>query len=184
MYQTTWRLKEKLCCDFEAQSWPFPRALVLGSYPTGLRYECSARAEKKWRVRGYRHSINQLQTSPTPPLPSRNVQHACCTLYSIPSLHTVWCGNQCSALCFACCCATLHHLHTSNANANRALVPQYRNVSACGCELSGGEEALPDLVQYNIVLSCTCPASIPWEVESYVMYNHVHGWSSNVALSH
>ena len=43
---------------------------------------------------------------------------ACCTLYSMPSLNTVWCANQCSVLCFACCCATLHHLHTSsNANA-------------------------------------------------------------------
>ena len=81
-------------------------------------------------MRGYCHSINQLQTSPTPPVPSKNILHAYCTLYSMPSLHTVWCGNQCSVLCFACCCATLHHLHTSNADANRALVPQYRNVSA------------------------------------------------------
>ena len=84
---------------------------------------------KTWHVRGYCHSINQLQTSSTPPLPRKNVQHACCTLYSMPSLHTVWCSN------FACCCATPRHLH--NANANRALghtcrtlYPQYRNVSA------------------------------------------------------
>ena len=88
--------------------------------------------KKNWRVRGYRHSINQLQTSPTLPLLSKNVRHACCTLYSMPSLHTVWCCHQCSVLCFACCYANLHHLHTSisNANTNRALVPQYRNVSA------------------------------------------------------
>ena len=54
----------------------------------------------------------------------------------MPSLHTVWCGRQCSVLWFACCYAILHHLHTSNANANCALVPPYRNVSAV-CELAG-----------------------------------------------
>ena len=77
---------------------------------------------EKRRLTGYQHSINQLQASPTPPLPCKNVRHACCTLLSIPSLRTVWCGNQCSALsvCCACWCATLRHLH--NANANRALV--------------------------------------------------------------
>ena len=37
--------------------------------------------------------------------------------FTLPLLHTVWCGNQSSVLCFACCCVTLHHLHTSNANA-------------------------------------------------------------------
>ena len=73
--------------------------------------------KKKRYLKGYRHSVNPPQTSPTPPLPGKNVQHACWTLYSMPSLHTVWCGHQCSVLCFACCCATLHHLHTSNANA-------------------------------------------------------------------
>ena len=86
--------------------------------------------KKNWCLKGYRHFVNQLQTSPTPPSPRKNVQHACCTLYNMPSLHKVWCGHQCSVLCFACCCATLHHLTTSNANASRALVPQYRNVSA------------------------------------------------------
>ena len=86
--------------------------------------------KKNWWLKGYRHSENPPQTSPTSPLPHKNVQHACCTLYSMPSLHTVWCGHQCSVLCFAWCCPTMHHLHTSNANASRALVPQYGNVSA------------------------------------------------------
>ena len=85
---------------------------------------------KKRCLKGYRHSVNPLQTSPTPPLPCKNIQHACCTLYSMPLLQAVWCGHQCSVLCFACCCAALHYLHTSNANTNHALVPQYRNVSA------------------------------------------------------
>ena len=72
-----------------------------------------------WRLTTYRLYINQLQTSPTPSLPRTNIQHACCTQYSMPSLHSL--VNQCSVLsvCFACFCATPHHLH--NANANRAL---------------------------------------------------------------
>ena len=81
---------------------------------------------KKRRVRGYCQSINQLQTSSTPPLLRKNVQHACCTLYSMPSLHTVWCANQCSVLCFACHCTTPHkarhthpntHTHTGTSQA-------------------------------------------------------------------
>ena len=95
---------------------------------TPILTQCPNR--KTWCLKGYRHPVYPLQTSPTPPLPGKNVQHAYCTLYSMPSLHTVWCGHQCSVLCFACWCATLHHLHTSNANANRALVPPYKNVSA------------------------------------------------------
>ena len=89
-----------------------------------------AEANKNWCLEGYRHSVNPLLISPTPPFPRKNIQHACCTLYSMPSLHTVWCDHQCSVLCFACCCPALHHLHTSNANTNRAQVPPYRTVSA------------------------------------------------------
>ena len=66
-------------------------------------------------------------------IPEQNVQHAYCTLYSMPSRHTVWCGNQCSVLCFACCYATLHDLHTSNATkpCTRASVQKCQ----CLCEL-------------------------------------------------
>ena len=98
------------------------------------------------RVRGYCYSLNQLQTSRTPLLTSKKVQHAWCSLYSMPSLHTVWCGNHSNDLCLAYWCATLRHLHTvvrpyvtcilqvhvvdsRNAIANLALVPQYTNVS-------------------------------------------------------
>ena len=76
-------------------------------------------------MRVYRHCINQLQTSPSPSLSGKKVQHACCTLYSMPSLHTVCCSNN---------CATLHHLHNTNGNrvlqSCNALYPRYRNVSA------------------------------------------------------
>ena len=70
------------------------------------------------------------------------LQHVCCTLYSMLSLHTVWyySGNQCCVLCFACCCVTLHRLHTSNANANHALVRQYRHISAVVNKLAGRGE--------------------------------------------
>ena len=97
---------------------------------------------------------NPFQTSPTPPLPRKNVQHACSTLYSMPSLHTVWCGNQCSVLCFACCSGTLHHLHTSNANAYRALVPQYRNVSVV--------VNLRVVMKRRQTLCTTSTTGIPW----------------------
>ena len=66
-----------------------------------------------WCLKGYRHSINPPQTSPT-------VQQACCTQYSMPSPHTVWCGHQCSVLCFACYAVArpciICILLTSNAN--------------------------------------------------------------------
>ena len=51
--------------------------------------------KKNDRVRGDRYSLNQLQSSPTPPLTRKMVKHACCSLYIMSSLHTVWCGNQC-----------------------------------------------------------------------------------------
>ena len=77
----------------------------------------------------------------------------------MPSLHTVWCGHQCSVLCFACCCATLHHLLTSNANANRALVPQYRNVSAVVSLRAVGKRCQTScttwLYYHGIVQSCS-----------------------------
>ena len=88
---------------------------------------------KKWSLKGYRHSVNLPQTSPTPPLPRKNVQHACCTLYSMPSLYTVWCGNQCSVLCVAYyavvrpCIICILVMQTPTV---RYTVPQYRNVSA------------------------------------------------------
>ena len=117
--------------------------------------------EKHCRVRGYRHSINQLQTSPTPPLPRKNVQHACCTLYSMPSLYTVWCANQSRVLYFACRCTTLHHLH--NTNANSVLVPQYKNVSV--------------VVKLRVVgkhCHTSCTTSL----------HYMYHWIVHVALSH
>ena len=82
--------EKKLCCAFEAQGMPFLTALALGSHPARLRYYSCARIENNWCLKGYRHSINinPLQTSPTPPLHRKNVRHACCTLDSLPSLHT------------------------------------------------------------------------------------------------
>ena len=110
--------------------------------------------KKNERVRGYRYSLNQLQTSPTPPLTRKNVQHAWCSLYSMLLLHTVWCGNQCRDMCLAYCCATLRHLHTTGTCSRLKECNRQPSASAtvhrrqCGCELAGGEEVLPDLVHY------------------------------------
>ena len=43
-----------------------------------------AESKKNWSLKGYRHHIKQLQTSPTPPLFREKVQHVCCTLYRMP----------------------------------------------------------------------------------------------------
>ena len=84
--------------------------------------------KNNWRLTGYRHSPDQLQTSPTPPLPRTNAQHACytlrrVTLYSMPSLNAVWCSNQ-------LCDPTPLILH----NANARLVPTVQECQ-CGCDL-------------------------------------------------
>ena len=52
----------------------------------------------------------------------RTVQHAV-SAYSLERPPV-----QCSVLCMPRCCTTPHHLH--NTNANRVLVPQYRDASA------------------------------------------------------
>ena len=127
----------------------FLTALALVSYPAGLRY-----FKKNERVRGYRYSLNQLQISPTPPLTRKKVPHAWCSLYSMPSLQTVLCANQCRDLCLAYCFATLRHLHTTGTYSRLKECNRQPCVSAtvhkrqCGWELAGGEEALPDLVHY------------------------------------
>ena len=55
-----------------------------------------------------------------------------CVLYTVQRalVHTVLVRQpvQCSVLCMPRRCTTPYHLHTTNANC--ALVPQYRNVSA------------------------------------------------------
>ena len=121
-------------------------------------------------MRGYRHSINQLQTPPTPPLPRKNVLHARCTLYSMPSQNAVLARQpvQCSMLCMLLCdpaafaCYTQCHVVDSmDADANCALyagatVQKLMSVNVCGCELAGGEEALPDLVHYRYTMHSHC----------------------------
>ena len=78
--------------------------------------------------------MNQLQTSPTPPLPCKYVQTVCCTpyvptqvsvhlwvvhdhctLYSMPSLETEYCSHQYSILCSACRCLCVPPPHLQNA---------------------------------------------------------------------
>ena len=62
--------------------------------------------------------------------------------------------NQCTDLCLAYCCATLRHLHTTGTCCRLKECNRQPCASAtvhkrqCGCELAGGEEALPDLVHY------------------------------------
>ena len=147
------RLKKKLRSASEAQRWPSWQhwswwTILLDS-------DINAVPEpKNRRVKGYRYSLNQLQTSPTPTLTRKKVQHAWYSLYSMPSLHTVWCSNQCRDLCLAYCCATLRHLHTSGTCSRLKECNRQPCTSAtvqkcqCGCEFAGGEEALPDLVHY------------------------------------
>ena len=109
MYTATGCLNKKLCCSFETLLF-FRSAMM--AFPDGTRdgklfrrilifTQCSN--QKKWRLKGYQHSINPLHTSPTPPLPYKNVQHTCRTLYSMPALHTVWCGNHCTVQCSMLC---------------------------------------------------------------------------------
>ena len=94
-------------------------------------------------MRGDRYSLNQLQSSPTPPLTRKMVKHACCSLYIMSSLHTVWCGNQCVicilqvhvGICIlqvhvGICILQVYVVDSRNAIANLALVPQYRYISA------------------------------------------------------
>ena len=121
-----------LCLAFWSAKLAFPwgtGAGKLSNWTPVLTQYANRKQLASERLSPFHKSVSNITHSV---IPKQNVMYACCTLYSMPSMRTVWCGIQCSVLCFACCCATLQHLHTSssNANANRALVPQYRNVSA------------------------------------------------------
>ena len=72
----------------DAKERPFLTALALETSPDRLRYTLRA-GTYIWRLRSIQNPINPCRTSPIPPLPHNNFQDACCTLYSIPSLHTV-----------------------------------------------------------------------------------------------
>ena len=82
------------------------------------------------------HSLYQLQTPPTPLLPHKHFPHACCTLYSIPSLHAVC--KQCSVPRFACCCATQKHLRTTCSRLDECKRQLCASAALqecqCGCE--------------------------------------------------
>ena len=111
--------------------------------------------KKNWSLKDYRHPRNQLQTSPTPPLPRENVQHVCCTLYSMAFVHTVWWGYQCSVLCFACRSVVRPRLICI---IQTSTVWQYRvQRCQCGREFMGGGKALPYLVHsMDHAWDCTC----------------------------
>ena len=98
--------------------------------PAAPRYQRSGRIRKCWALKDYRHPLNQLQTSPTPPMSRkksaplvlRTVQHAISEYSLVPP------PAQCSVLCMPRCLTTPHHLH--NTNASRVLVQQYSDASA------------------------------------------------------
>ena len=72
--------------------------------------------------------------------------------------HCIQFGAAASAVFsgFGRCCETLHHVHTSNVNPNRVLVPQYKNVSAVvnlwavgkRCQTVGNEGTTVGLYSY------------------------------------
>ena len=110
---------------------------------TPILTQCSKR--KKWRVRGYRHSINQLQTSLTPSLPSKVfcMRFAHCT----ESPHWIQLGAAVRAEFLAlhavvrpCIINCILVMWTQPCAG--ATVQKYQ----CGCGLAGGEDALPDIV--------------------------------------
>ena len=102
IYAATGCLKNKLCCSFEVQRWPFLMALAWEAIL--LDFDINTVPRNNWCLAGYQHSINQLQTSPTPPLPlktfSLSVAHctACphCIQFGAPTsavLHAVVCPH-------------------------------------------------------------------------------------------
>ena len=117
---------------------------------TSILSQCPNR--KNERMRGYRYFLNQLHTSLTPQLTRKKV--AWCSRHSMPSLHTVWCCNQCRDLCLPYCCATLRHLHITGTCSRlnecncQPCASATVQIYQCGYELAGGEEAMPDLFHY------------------------------------
>ena len=91
-------------------------------------------------------------------------ERSTCVLHTVHHALTAYSlvPHQCSVLCFACCYATLHHLHisyyySSNATASRALERQYRNASAgMNLRVMGIVETLLDLAHYMTVLPWDC----------------------------
>ena len=147
MYTAPSAGRKERCCAFQAAKMAFPNGPGAGKQYrwTPILTQCPNR-KKNWCLKGYRHFVNPPQTSPTPPLPRKNVQHACCTLYSMPLLHTVWCGNQCSSLCFACYAVVLPCIICILVMRSPPCATATVQKCQCGCELAGGGEALPDLL--------------------------------------